>query len=119
MKFLSLILVFVIAFFTAKPLLSNLIHHEIIEKEVVHECCGHCSGACCGDKNEGACDTSTHDCSQDCTCVMDGIVVFTQAPSPQIELFETISVQIETRYIEYQFSLPVTIWHPPQNESMC
>ena len=69
---------------------------------------------CCGEQSKGACDTSAHDCSQDCTCLMDGMVVFTQAPSPQILLFETILEKIETGYRSYQFSLPPTIWHPPQ-----
>ncbi len=101
--------------YTSQPLMNHIVHKQQMSSEsAAHECCGHCKGGCCGDSNEDACDDASHNCSEECTCVMDGVVVFTHSISPQIFLFETILEKTGTTYTSYHFSLPPTIWHPPQ-----
>ena len=119
MKTLSIILVSFILAFSAQPLLSHIAQKQNMTSDVVtHECCGQCSGDCCGDTSEEPCDDSSdsanNDCTDNCSCAIDGMLVFTQAISPEILLFETIFEKIRSSYTSYQFTLPSTIWHPPQ-----
>ena len=107
MKTLSIIVISFILAFTSQPLLSHVVHKQQMSKDAA-------ALECCGDKSEETCDDTSHDCSEDCTCVMDGVVVFTHSISPEIFLFETILEKVGTSYTSYRFSLPPTIWHPPQ-----
>ena len=115
MKIFSFILVLFVVALTSKPLVNNVLQfHKISITDTEQSCCSDCSGDCCNNNSEDTCNDSDHECSSDCTCIPNGVVVFTQSVSPEIQLFETILEKIESAYTSYQFTLNRPIWHPPE-----
>ena len=115
MKTLGIILSIMLAAYTAQPLLGEMLHHNgVVECTSNEGCCDDHDDACCDIPSGHTHDDADHDCSNDCTCAMHGIVVFTTTLSPHIELFETILEKIEPGYVSYQYAFLQSIWHPPK-----